>query len=66
MSSADDMVLAGSRPTNSNPIESLHSKISFTLVVDSVIICIMIYSALINLELNLNLVLIPAIFLLAV
>ena len=36
MSSADDMVLAGSRPTNSNPIDSTHSRISTVLIFYSI------------------------------
>ena len=36
MSSADEMVLAGSRPTNTNPIETTHSRISTVLIFYSI------------------------------
>ena len=44
MGNADDMVLAGSRPQYSNPIDSLHKRTSFVLIVDSVLITLAVYS----------------------
>ena len=38
MSDADEMILAGSRPQHSNPIDALHSRTSFVFVVDSLIV----------------------------
>ena len=38
MADADDMILAGSRPQHSNPIDALHGRTSFVFVVDSLII----------------------------
>jgi len=45
MSDADEMILAGSRPgpTHSNPIDALHSRTSFVLIIDSVIFAWLIY-----------------------
>ena len=38
MSDADEMILAGSRPQHSNPIDALHSRTTFVFVVDSLIV----------------------------
>tara|TARA_B100000003_G_C10801802_1_gene319162 strand:+ start:91 stop:672 length:582 start_codon:yes stop_codon:yes gene_type:complete len=38
MAGADDVILAGSRPQHSNPIDALHGRTSFVFVVDSLII----------------------------
>jgi hypothetical protein len=43
MSDADEMILAGSRPQHSNPIDALHSRTSFVFVVDSLIITFFTY-----------------------
>ena len=37
MSDADEMILAGSRPAKSNPMDDLHSRTSTVLLVDSLI-----------------------------
>ena len=66
MSDADEMILAGSRPSHGSPIDGLHSKISFTILVDSVIICLFIYTYLTILGLNWYLVFVPGVMLLAV
>jgi len=44
MGDADDMILAGSRPQHSNPIDALHSRTSFVFVVDALIVTFFIYS----------------------
>jgi len=44
MADADDMILAGSRPQHSNPIDALHSRTSFVFVVDSLIVTFFFYS----------------------
>ena len=44
MADADDIVLAGSRPQHSNPIDSLHSRTAFVLIVDSAIVTFGFYS----------------------
>ena len=44
MTDADDMILAGSRPQHSNPIDALHSRTSFVFVVDSLIVTFFFYS----------------------
>ena len=38
MSSAEDIVLAGSRPSQKPPIDSIHSKISIVLLIDAFVI----------------------------
>ena len=43
MSDADEMILAGSRPQHSNPIDALHSRTSFVFVVDSLIVTFFLY-----------------------
>ncbi len=60
MSDADEMILAGSRPRNSNPIESLHNRTSFVLIVDSFIVTFLFFS------LFGSLALIPGLFFLTV
>ena len=60
MATADDMILAGSRPQHSNPIDALHGRTSFVFVVDSIIVTFFIYS------LFGNLAILPALFFLAV
>ena len=44
MSDADEMILAGSRPQHSNPIDALHSRTSFVFVVDSLIVTFFLYN----------------------
>ena len=60
MADADEMVLAGSRPRSSNPIDSLHSRTSFVLFIDSLIITFALYSFFGNLAV------VPGLFCLAV
>ena len=43
MAGADDVILAGSRPQHSNPIDALHSRTSFVFVVDSLIVTYFFY-----------------------
>ena len=43
MSDADEMILAGSRPQHSNPIDALQSRTSFVFVVDSLIVTYFFY-----------------------
>ena len=43
MSDADEMILAGSGPQHSNPIDALHSRTSFVFVVDSLIVTFFFY-----------------------
>ena len=38
MAGADEIVLAGSRPQSSNPIDSLHNRTAFVLIIDSLIV----------------------------
>ena len=45
MSDADEMILAGSTPTHSNPIDALHSRTSFVLAIDCLIITYFLYFA---------------------
>ena len=45
MSDADEMILAGSTPTHSNPIDALHSRTSFVLAIDCLIITNFLYLA---------------------
>ena len=44
MADADDMILAGSRPQHSNPIDALHGRTSFVFVGDSLIVTFFFYS----------------------
>ena len=44
MSDADEMILAGSRPAKSNPMDDLHSRTSTVLFVDSLIFAFLAYS----------------------
>ena len=60
MADADEIVLAGSRPQHSNPIESLHNRTAFVLIIDSAIVTFAFYS------LFGSLALIPGAFFLAV
>ena len=43
MAGADDVILAGSRPQHSNPIDALHGRTSFVFVVDSLIVTFFFY-----------------------
>ena len=43
MAGADEMILAGSRPTHKNPIDALHSRTSFVLAIDCAIIVFFLY-----------------------
>ena len=43
MSDADEMILAGSRPAKSNPMDDLHSRTSTVLLVDSLIFAYLAY-----------------------
>ena len=47
MGHADELIIAGSRPTSSNPIDALHSRTSTVLLVDSIVLFIILYSVLI-------------------
>ena len=38
MSDADEMILAGSRPTHGNPIDALHKRVSFVLLIDTFVL----------------------------
>ena len=60
MSDADEMILAGSRPQHSNPIDALHSRTSFIFVVDSLIITFFAY------QIAGHLALLPGFFFMAV
>ena len=44
MADADEIVLAGSRPQSSNPIDSLHNRTAFVLIIDSLIVTFALYS----------------------
>ena len=44
MAAADEFVLAGSRPQNSNPIDSLHNRTAFVLIVDSLIVTFFVFN----------------------
>ena len=44
MAGADEIVLAGSRPQSSNPIDSLHNRTAFVLIIDSLIVTFALYS----------------------
>ena len=43
MSDADEMILAGSRPTARNPIDDLHSRTSTVLLVDALVLAWLIF-----------------------
>jgi hypothetical protein len=43
MSAADEMILAGSRPTSTDPIDALHRRTSFVLLVDSLVFSMLVY-----------------------
>ena len=60
MAGADEIVLAGSRRQHTNPIDSLHNRTAFVLIIDSLIVTFALYS------LFGNLALIPGAFFLAV
>ncbi len=44
MSDADEMILAGSRPAKSNPMDDLHSRTSTVLLVDALIFAYLAYA----------------------
>ena len=44
MADADEIVLAGSRPQHSSPIESLHNRTAFVLIIDSAILTFVLHS----------------------
>ena len=44
MSDADEMILAGSRPAKSNPMDDLHSRTSTVLLVDALIFAYLTYA----------------------
>lgn len=46
MAHADELVLAGSRPTTASPIDALHARTCTVLIVDSIVIFIMVNSLL--------------------
>ncbi len=60
MSAADEMILAGSQPRHTNPIDALHSRTSFILVVDSLIVTFFVF------QVFGSLALIPGLFFLSV
>ena len=60
MPDADEMILAGSRPQHSNPIDALHSRTSFVFVVDSLIVTFFLF------QIFRELAFIPGIFFLSV
>lgn len=43
MSDADEMILAGSRPSHGNPIDDLHRRTSFVLLVDSFVFTMLVF-----------------------
>jgi len=43
MSDADEMILAGSRPTSTDPIDALHRRTSVVLLVDSLVFTMLVY-----------------------
>jgi len=61
MSDADEMILAGSRPQHSNPIDALHSRTLFVFMVDSLILTYLLYAKILGI-----LALLPGLFFLAV
>lgn len=60
MAGADDVILAGSRPQHSNPIDALHGRTSFVFVVDSFIVTFFFY------QIFGSLAIIPGLFFLSV
>ena len=60
MAGADDVILAGSRPQHSNPIDALHGRTSFVFVVDSLIVTFFFY------QIFGSLAIIPGLFFLSV
>jgi len=62
MSDADEMILAGSRPTSSDPIDALHRRTSFVLLVDSFVFTMLVYIFVGSLEIAI----VPGIFTLIV
>ncbi|MBA88655.1 MAG: hypothetical protein CMB16_05250 [Euryarchaeota archaeon] len=44
MADPDEMILAGSTPTHSNPIDALHSRTCFVLAVDSLLLTFFFYT----------------------
>jgi len=62
MSDADEMILAGSRPTSTDPIDALHKRTSFVLLVDSFVFTMLVYLFVGSLEIAL----VPGIFTLVV
>jgi hypothetical protein len=58
MSDADEMILAGSRPTSSDPIDGLHRRTSFVLLVDSLLFTLLVYVLVGSLEIAI----VPGIF----
>ncbi len=44
MSDADEMILAGSRPTARNPIDDLHSKTSTVILVDAIVLSWLLFA----------------------
>mgnify|MGYP006083730481 CR=1 FL=1 len=62
MSDADEMILAGSRPTSTDPIDALHKRTSFVLLVDSLVFTMLAYLFLGSFEIAI----IPGIFTLMV
>tara|TARA_B110001452_G_scaffold247790_1_gene234088 strand:- start:1759 stop:2340 length:582 start_codon:yes stop_codon:yes gene_type:complete len=43
MSDADEMILAGSRPNQGNPIDALHKRTSFVLLIDALVFSMLVY-----------------------
>ncbi len=43
MSDADEMILAGSRPNHGNPIDALHKRTSFVLLIDALVFSMLAY-----------------------
>ena len=44
MSDADEMILAGSRPTARNPIDDLHSRTSTVILVDAIVLSWLLFA----------------------
>ena len=57
MSDADEMIIAGSRPTSSNPIGALQRRVSFVLLIDSFVLFMIAQNFV-----TMQLALVPAIF----
>jgi hypothetical protein len=62
MSDADEMILAGSRPSHGSPIDALHKRTSFVLLVDSFVFTMLVYLFVGSIEISL----VPGIFTLIV